>query len=219
MNWIRILSLWIVVLAASCSTSDPATESFAKDGGDTVLPDLSSQEGSTSQPIPCGKGTCPNSNYICCQNNKDAPPECCLKGYNTCYSGGGGITGWPPYNGCNVTSCLAAKPKHCPAGTRGTCCKQSETCGSAWGIAFCEDKSCPPKNKCNGGKLCCSKPGICKSFKNVEYCDEPCDPSNQVKCSLQGKHYGTEQSMHLCCPKGECYHHPDGWPFCLNEAY
>ncbi|TNE49873.1 MAG: hypothetical protein EP343_10080 [Deltaproteobacteria bacterium] len=203
------------LFAVACSNN---TDSGLADAGMVVLPDLNTAEGEVDKPFPCGNGTCPNSNYQCCQDNKDAPPECCLKGYNACYKDGGGISGWPVYNGCNPQRCKDPKPKHCKAGTRGTCCRSNEKCGELFGYAFCVDEACPEKNKCNGGKLCCTKPGICAKFKNVEYCDEDCAAQGKEKCEIQGSYYG-DQKLHVCCPTGQCRIHPDGWPYCLNDLF
>ena len=170
-----------------------------------------------STPVACGNENCPDQNFICCDHEKKAPAECCLKEYAACYSGGGFMTGWPKYNGCNPKKCLSPKSKLCKGSKRNTCCEPEKSCGSSFGIAYCEDKVCPKANSCNDGKLCCSKPSICKEIKNVEYCDEPCEKQGKIRCNLKGDYYGS-QPFHLCCQKNTCSNHPDGWPFCKNEV-
>lgn len=192
--------------------------------GNSTLPDAggvpeqaATGEGALGK-VPCGNGFCPSSEYICCGDKKDAPPECCLKGFAVCYTGGGGITGWPTYNGCNPQKCKAPRSKLCKAGVRNTCCREDQECGESWGVAFCKTAGCPAERECNGGKLCCSRAGICKKFRNVEYCDETCTDQGQVVCSLTGEHYG-KQPFSLCCAQDSCHQHPDGWPFCRGEVY
>lgn len=217
--FVRLLGVTLVLGAMFATACSNSTDNGSQDAGEVALPDLNTSEGDTDKPFACGNGTCPNSNYQCCQSNKDAPPECCLKGFNACYNDGGGIIGgWPVYNGCNPQSCKDPKPKHCKGGTRSTCCRSNEECGESFGYAFCKDKSCPKDNQCNGGRLCCSKHGICKGYKNVEFCAEDCASKGLVKCEIKGDYYG-DQKIHFCCPTGQCLHHPDGWPYCLNDQF
>jgi hypothetical protein len=172
---------------------------------------------SLMQLAPCGKTGCPSGDYICCAQEEDAPAECCLKAFAGCYHGGGTFTGWPVYNGCNPFKCKKEKPKLCKGSTRNTCCKADQTCETSWGVSYCKDRVCAENRLCNDERLCCSRPGICREFRNIEYCAEPCEERGKVRCKLIGKYYG-KQPFHLCCPKGTCTHHPDGWPFCLGEV-
>jgi len=155
--------------------------------------------------------------YITCGEERRAPAECCVKGYATCNSGGGFPSGWPRFNGCNPHRCKPDKPLLCRGGKRNTCCKDTQSCASSWGVAYCEDKQCPSSRQCSGGKLCCSGPGICRKFRNVEFCAENCATSGREPCRLTGDYYGREEFF-VCCPTGTCRNHPDGWPFCEGEV-
>lgn len=167
--------------------------------------------------LSCGDWCCPDASYTCCQEEDDAPPECCKSSAYTCYTGGGALTGWPEYNGCNPTEngCGGEKPQFCEGSRRNTCCPADETCDSYFGVAYCNDEDCPEDRQCNDGRLCCTTTGICRSFLNIEYCHEDCEAQGKETCSLQGDHYG-DDPMHLCCPEGTCRHHPDGWPYCTT---
>ena len=173
------------------------------------------QVGECVDGVVCGEGCCPSEAYTCCAEESEAPPECCLSDAYTCYTGGGALTGWPRYNGCNPTEqgCGGDKPLFCAGSRRNTCCPSDHECGSYFGVAYCRDPACPDDRSCNKGRLCCTRPGICRDFLNVQYCHEDCAALGRQTCALEGDHYGDEP-FHLCCPAGTCRHHPDGWPFC-----
>ena len=181
-------------------------------------PTLYAAECGAGQPA-CGDWCSPSAAYACCRQEDDAPPESCVSSAYDCYRGGGAFTGWPKYNGCNPrpSGCGGERPKHCPGKRRSTCCPTDATCDASFGVAFCADPSCPEDRRCNGGRLCCSAPGLCRDFLNVEYCAEDCAAQGAERCELIGSWYG-EQEIHFCCPTGSCRHHPDGWPFCAGEV-
>lgn len=213
MSYLKFPVILFVLLAlpfVSCT----APTNNSNDAG--TVPE-STKEAETKT-IPCGDKTCPSDDYICCNDAKDAPPVCCLKGLQACYKGGGIFTGWPEFNGCSAQKCQEPNPKHCPESTSGACCKNNQECVNSQGYAYCKDENCPADRECYGAKICCSKPGICQKFRTVEFCAEDCAAKGMEKCSLEGNYYGDEE-YYQCCPKGTCQHHPDGWPFCLNIVY
>ena len=188
---------------------DPPTQ-------EETLYDLECGDSST---VDCGEWCCPSSGYTCCTQEKDAPPECCKASQYDCYHGGGGLTGWPKYNGCNPRpdGCGGDLPKWCEGNKRNTCCPESEECDDAFGVAYCKDDTCPNEKQCNSKRLCCSEADICRKFLNVEYCHEDCAAHGKEKCEIIGDYYGDDK-MHICCTTGTCRHHPDGWPYCTDEV-
>lgn len=224
-NWSRNLGV-TATLAGAClllalgttrsgQGDDGGEVSSCKGAPPTAEETLYDTECGAASTIPCGDWCCPSSAYTCCDGEEDAPPECCPTQASACYDGGGGLTGWPRYNGCSPRpdGCGGDKPQFCEGSRRNTCCPSDTTCDSSFGVAFCKDDSCPSDRRCNDGRLCCTESGICKTFLNTGYCDEDCAAQGKQKCELIGDYYG-EDALHICCPSGTCKHHPDGWPFC-----
>lgn len=197
------LALCLVGAAACGGAADNALTSAVSAQSDDEMPEAA---------IPCGSGYCPSDAYTCCQNNPNAPAECCLTGKQACYSGGGGLSGWPAFNGCSPIQCGSGK-KLCEGTLSNICCDADQSCGTSWGVAYCKTNTCAADKRCLDGKLCCQGSNTCTAFRNVEYCADNCAAQGMETCKLQGDYYGSE-SFHKCCPTGTCQHHPDGWPFC-----